>query len=704
MRGAMFVQRLSVLILAITVLGLPINDNIRFFLLALTFFCICVGTVRDWGRPWLGALVVAVLSAAIQLALAPPRIEEGHNIFLPPPQGEVIARALPAEVHAVMVQRFLERYPESARCKSGACWTISTVPRPFGFSADAVFQQPRYSRVVGDIDFAGITSLRGRFVNELAFSWYDSESEVKRSDMPFFVVYQWPEGGLPGSRLCFTGEVMWEVDSGRFELLGGAAPTCRDLSSADGGRRVFGLGMSPLPLSMQLEMSAGAQAAEWARALARVLGIAALLGLLVRLRPSVGIGRAVLVLTALAVVAVVDPTLMGGLRALESGNDGIGHAGQGGRILQNLLAGEILPALQGGEAIFYFMPGLRYMRALEGVLFGDSNFLYLLCVLAVPVLVFRIARHLLPLRWVVPLMALFLLTPLLHKYGGAYWVWVRQTSFGMPDPMGYTFFLTALVLALPTAKLPQGKLGAFTAFMIALLLALASWLRPNLLAGSGVMLAALSLHQLVVARSWRAIVALAAGFSLILLMPLHNWYFGGRLVLFTSSIDIDANLITGPKIWLAALSDLASFKVNEPFWRVLRQLREWSWGFEPLHMLVFFAVVNVACRRATPFALRLVALPAMAQQFVLWVFDPRGFDMRYMWLAWLLSLLIALTVLRERALPALTRRFPALQTRLATAPVLSHALRVWQSPRWKQLTARLDRWQMRGKWGLPNAR
>ncbi|HZL66395.1 MAG TPA: hypothetical protein VFC29_03600, partial [Candidatus Limnocylindrales bacterium] len=72
-------------------------------------------------------------------------------------------------------------------------------------------------------------------------------------------------------------------------------------------------------------------------------------------------------------------------------------------------------------------------------------------------------------------------------------------------------------------------------FAGALLLAVATFVRPVvapavavLLGGAGI--AALSQRQ------WGRLTGLCIGFLPILVMPLHNWYFGGVFVLFSSNI------------------------------------------------------------------------------------------------------------------------------------------------------------------------
>ena len=68
-------------------------------------------------------------------------------------------------------------------------------------------------------------------------------------------------------------------------------------------------------------------------------------------------------------------------------------------MLRALLAGDISGALEGGEQVFYFTPGMRYLRAVEHILFGETYLGYLALILLLPYLVFALLRRFLPVRW-----------------------------------------------------------------------------------------------------------------------------------------------------------------------------------------------------------------------------------------------------------------------------------------------------------------
>jgi len=62
-------------------------------------------------------------------------------------------------------------------------------------------------------------------------------------------------------------------------------------------------------------------------------------------------------------------------------------------------------------------PGLRYFRALEHIVFGESYLGYLSLILLFPFLVYGLFRRFLPTRWSLALILLFVATPIGTLFG-----------------------------------------------------------------------------------------------------------------------------------------------------------------------------------------------------------------------------------------------------------------------------------------------
>ncbi len=76
-------RKLAALVLGVAVVGLPVNNLADYALLTILAVVIFSGEVRAQGRAWLAAVAIVAVAIAGQWLLAPPRIDEGHNVFLP---------------------------------------------------------------------------------------------------------------------------------------------------------------------------------------------------------------------------------------------------------------------------------------------------------------------------------------------------------------------------------------------------------------------------------------------------------------------------------------------------------------------------------------------------------------------------------------------------------------------------------------------
>ena len=398
--------KLATLALAVATIGLPVNGLADYALLVILAVVIFSGEVRVRWRAWLAAAAIVGVAIAGQWLLAPPRIDEGHNVFLP--SAEALERGLPPQVYRHMANEFDALYLPAQRCGPAVagCWQDGGLPdRAFAFSADGIFHKSALSRAVTGIDFSNPVWLRLGFVNEIRYNWYTAAPDVHRADrdrrfwmglhrwhlaMPWYEMIRLP-AAFAGGELCWRGELMWEGAGEHFALWPGDG--CRTIEPADAGRRIFGIAIKPDTLAMRLTPP-------WSvwllHAASEVLMLAAAFGLivtLVRFKARRTILPFVLIGLSVLVIAVDDASFLGGVRPLDGGDDGLFYDGVRRLILQKLLTGDIYGALEGGEKVFYYGgPGLRYFRALEHIVFGESYLGYLSLRLAMPFLVLALFR------------------------------------------------------------------------------------------------------------------------------------------------------------------------------------------------------------------------------------------------------------------------------------------------------------------------
>jgi hypothetical protein len=680
--------RLAVLGLIVAALGLPLNDLAVYALLAVSALLVLTGRIVRSPVRWTVAAALALLVAAQHLFLSAPRIEEGHNVFLIDGTGSALERGLPADVFAVMAQRFNAAYPPQQRCKAGEplCWRPDGIPdRLFAFAADGAFAHPAFTRRVSGIDFRNPIWLRLGVVNDLSLNFVGKDGDVERlwrdrrslalfgrwqNRLPYFLMYRFPPA-FEGSALCWSGDVLWEGQGERFELVDHPSWQCRPLRSEDIGRRIFAFSIGPkADLAMTLDANVHIRLWRATDAAVAAIGVIGILLLLLRVQPLRLRFPLLLIVPALATIILTDATFLGGYRTLDGGDDGLIFSGFARRMLEHLVHGDIAGALQGGENVFFFTPGMRYFRMIEYLIFGDSYLGYLSVMLIAPLVVYAIFARFLGTRWAFVITLAFVLTPVGMLFGTSYFHYAVWSARGFADPLAATIFLTGLV-ALAGPRGISSDARTRPAFWGGLMMALAVVVRPNLVPGAAVLLAGAGLAALWHTRFAR-LAALCAGFAPVLFMPWHNWHFGGRLVPIGDNATAQNIWIVPPSVWWSALREIARLDfAGENLARAASQAALFLSGpselrlLIPLHLAAFALAIRVACARRFEPMLRLAALAALALSTLGYVYLV---SVRYHLVMWMLLTLVVVAWFQIEGLALIVRYRPGWRDRMARSP------------------------------------
>jgi len=683
-------RRLAVLALAVACVGLPINHFFGYALLVIATVLIFTGEVTPRLKTWLAAAAAVAIAVLGQILLASPRIEEGHNIFLIDGPGSALESSLPADAFRFMAAEFDTQYPRQGRCDPNAsgCWRNGGMPdRPFAFSADGILDGAQYSRRVSGIDFSNPIWLRLGFINDSRYNWYSGSSDIQRSTrdrrfwmgwnrwhltMPWYVMYQFP-AEFAGGVLCWQGTVLWEREGQSFDALRQANRACRTLERNDAGRRIFGVAIKPDTLAMTFTPPLQVRIQNLAKTALMLAGIGAALGLLVRWRRSRIILPFAFVALALFVIAVDDASLIGGMRPFDGGDDGLFYDGIGRNILQRLLAGDIMGALEGGEKVFYYGgPGLRYFRALEHIVFGETYLGYLSLILLLPLVAWTIFRRFLTERWALALALIFLAVPIGSLFGTTFYQYATWAARGFADPMAHILFLCGFLPIVGATRAGPGKAFA-PALGGALLLALAVIMKPIVAPAAAALLGGAGLAALY-QRQWRRLAGMCIGFLPVFSMALHNWVFGDVFVLFSTNAALPETQPMPPSAYVAVARELLSLNLaGEHVTRAFVHLARWLTGPSgsftsiPLNVAAVAILVYVAARghRFDPW-LRLTAGTALAQHAVAFFYVATP---RYHFLSWFLTMVVCAAWLEAAGVDWVRRRFPGFSARIAAHPL-----------------------------------
>ena len=474
----------GLLALVIAALGLPVNDLPRYGILLFAAVLIFSGTLTV--RPLLWLIAVCAVAAVVltHRFLPPPQIEEGHNVFIVEASGGALERGLPPAAFRTMLAEFDATYPPDKRCapRSFGCWRDgSNAPlQTFAFSTDSIYGGAQMSRRVDGIDFSDAIWHRLGFINDNRYNW-TANADILRNKrkqhwwdflhpwqmtMPYFVAYRFP-AAFAGSALCWSGEVLWEGDGGRFTTWRHFEPACRTIDEQDIGRLILGVSIAS-PLAMELRPPPLLELQRMIPPVLGALAAAVLLALLVRVRRRQFILPLTFVGLALAVAFFNDASFIGGVRPLDGGDDGLFYEGTARRIVQAILNGDFAEALKGGEAVYYYGgPGLRYLRALEHFIFGDSFLGYLSLMLGLPLLVLALFRRFLGARAALALAFIFVVIPVGAVFGTSFFHYVKWAARGFADPAAAAFFVAGLIVLIGPPPSPDRRFSpAFCAGLL----------------------------------------------------------------------------------------------------------------------------------------------------------------------------------------------------------------------------------------------
>ena len=663
--------RLAALVLAVVALGMPINSLLPYAVLLIAAVLILRGRISARPARWLAAAAAVAAAALLPPLIAPAPIQQGANVFLPTKPGNVFERQMPGDVYRFMKAEFDALYPPSVRCKPSfeGCWQDAGQPdRLYAFSADSIISNPAYSRAVTGIDFSDPLWLRLGFVNDRRYNWYTAAPDVHRADrnrefwmglsrwrttMPWFVMHQFP-ADYAGSNLCWRGDVLWPSADGHYQPIRHAEMACRTVSEADVDRQIFAAAIKPGSLAMTLHPPASVEARLIAGKAASLLAVIVLLVLLVRVRPADTIRPFVLIGLALIVIAIIDASFIGGWRPMDGGDDGLFYTGVGREILQHLVNGDVMAALAGGEKVYYYGgPGLRYFRALEMILFGDTSLGYLSLILTMPVIVLGLFKRFLSDTFAWRLAIIFVAVPVGEIFGSTFLDYAKWAARGFGDPAAHIFLVWGVLVVVGLREGPLNRIASAAGG--ALLLALAVFTKPIVAPIAGIVLGGAGLAALY-QRQWWRVVGLSIGFLPVLVMPLHNWYFGHAFVLLSSNACLPGTCIMTPTAISSALAEAAKLDFGGPHLQLaFSQIVAWLSQPSELAVSIPFNAVAVvvvfyATLRGRDFDpwLRLIGAAVLAEYAVDFVYAPTP---RYYFVMWLLSAVIVAVFIEQR-LPA----------------------------------------------------
>ena len=648
-------------------LGLPISETWRMIVLLGGIILLIHSNIRFEKKRILCSIGIIVLILIIKSILPGAGIEEGHNIFIYLKEGETLQKALPAEVFEEWKKSFDSLYssePGKVYTKQNTVpytwrwsWSNATHNRVFAYSSDSIWRPARYSRQVDTISFKSLREFRGGFANDLKYNWW--KGDLDRGKMPFFAMYEFTAQSV-GCKLHWKGTIFWERTDGSFEKVTHRDVSAKIISSEDVGHKAYILFLPKLSdkLFLHLELNRKLLAGCVAGNVLSIVGVLSLFILMTRIkwRPYF----IALCLISVAMVLIYLSLLISSVKLGATylphggGDDGLLHESHGRNMARMAMSGDLKESLKGLEKVYWFTPGMRYFRAVEKTLFGDTNLGYTAFLACMPWLIYLIINHLCGSGWALLSSFIFLFAPLTFSFGQ----YIYFAFLGYAEPLGSGLFFAGLFLFLKSQPRWGGNRSPLFAFVGGICLAGSMFVRPNFA------IAVPLLGSFFVFASWRSrdfkiMLSAIAGLGFALWMPLHNYIYGHQFILISASRGLALPL--NPTTYIQAVYEL--FSGNWDGQHLVQSYKQiWGWFFT-LHglppMLITLAVLFTILRLLTlivttfvafrpkrnPFNILVLAWVALAAHVpMLFVFIPA---FRYAMLAWDLCAIVTIAVIAQ---------------------------------------------------------
>jgi len=645
-------------ILLLLLLGLPIVETWRMIILLGGIIALIHSNIRFdkkhtlWGIGIIGTILI------IKSLLPVAGIEEGHNIFLYLREGEALQKGLPSAVFDEWRQEFDKVYPPDDPPYEPFSWRYMAMKgglpdRAYTYSSDSLWLSALYSRKVDTISFQNLGEFRGGFANETKYEWWQGFPD--RRKMPFFVMYEFSEPSV-GCKLHWQGSLFWERNNDIFEKIVHNRPEGKIISHSDIGKKVYLLFIPDKTpeFPVNLELNNRLAISQFAGNALTIIGIFILFMASTKIRWKPYLTSSSIVVVAMILI-YLSISISGGkpLGAIYTphggGDDGITHEYLGRDMARMIFNGEIKEALRGSIDIYYATPGMRYVRAVERIFFGDTNLGLTAFIACLPWFINLILHRLCGLRCAVVGTCFFLLSPVSFSFAQ----YIFCGMLGYAEPISSGLFFVGLFLFLKSQPNWGGDANSLSAFIGGACLAGAVFLRPNYA------ITVILLGVFFIYASWRCcnfkiMVFAIAGLGLALWMPIHNYIYGNQFVLISTSRE--QALPLSPITYL-----MTAYEFVNGHWhgtqltQAVNQIKDWLWTQPPIQfplktgigLLLFLRLMTLFTTLSALFVpirkaphLVLLAWLAMAAHLpMLFVFNTK---LRYDLLGWDLSTIVTI--------------------------------------------------------------
>ena len=625
--------KITLIFSTLLIIGIPINTPKNFFTLIFFISLILFGKVSK-NIKYLRIFPIIIIYFLIKAFYPSLNIQEGHNVVLLDKFSNTFyEKNLPEEVYFYFKNNF-NKHSLNFKCnkKNLNCWKSFNPDNQssiYAKSNDWSFGKEKYSRISQHINFDDLTSAKISTVNNVIFNYYNNS--LIRDKYPFFVMFEIPKK-LVDSSLCWKGDIFWENNINKFNNLFNKNYECKQFTEIDINKKVFLVSFDN-NLKVEIKKNYKLNLISIFDYIIVLTVIFLIVHTLIEFKYRNYLFSLLLILSYFSILYFINAQLIYGYDIFPGGMDGMIYYSFGNSIFINFANLNFYEAFKGGEKVFYFPSSLRYFWALNISFFGDSLYGFLLIPFFYTFTLFLILKFLLDVKWAFFITFINFFTNTFDGYALPNMKLINHINVGHAEPLAIFLIFLAIFFSLKIYNSNKGFSLVFLNFLIGFTIFLSISLRPNYFPTGLILIFLHIVFCYIKFKDFRVILFCLLGFSFLLLIPFHNYYYGNSYVFFSSGSGHNTGVPI--IIYLNIILDLFSFNINDNIYIVFNQIKRWIKPYEIHYLISFFVLIYLILKNRN-YNILLISLMALSQHLVLLIYEPEN---RYAYLAWSLTII-----------------------------------------------------------------
>lgn len=632
--------KLFILISFLLIIGPKINTEIG-FLFTLVFLIIIKFKNLKYYKYSKKIFIIVFLLLIIKNVIPKFYIYESHNLLLQNKQIELLNGKISENYKQYLISnlnKYYTFYDEISKDLIGEDRKISDFYnridnlKLFSFSLDGqLADTANYSRKVSNINFKDLSSARIGEINHKKYSIIKILNFDKEL-LPFFTQFEFSEI-YNKSSLCWKGSLFITYQNSQNEIITFSDNNCKKFEKFPKSILITKFIEN---VELKLKKNYFLKIIDFSFIIISILFLFTLLFFLKT--NKFNLSSYVFLLSTISIllyIFIFDYTYLSFLNISRSGGDGLVLRSFGRDISFYLSEFNFIEVFRAGEDIYNFTPGIRYFFALQSIIFGEYMYGYILIALFLPLIIFKILKFFIHEKVAFIFIMSFLFFPIFERYGFGYFNYIRELVRSHSEVLGIFLFLTGYLIYL------RDHNNKLSIYFSGFLFALSGIVRPDYILAIAILWLYISFNLL----NKRLILFFTfnIGVLIILILPLHNFYFGNEFVLTTKAQSIALKIHP-----FEYFNFVKNYFYNETDLilknKIINQLLGWN-NYSDFHRFLVFLLVFISFFSKIKPNTRVLILAAMSQQSLLFFYHSGG---RQSYFAWLLIFLSLILIFHEK--------------------------------------------------------